>query len=556
MRWQSSRIEKAFLVSVLLALSSPAAEFATRADWPSYGGTHAALRYSALDQINNFNVDRLVPVWLFQTGDPESGLQATPIVLDGVMYVSSASNWVFALDAAAGRLLWEYRFPLPKRPELGYGRQNRGVAVGQGRVFMGTADNQVVALDQKTGRELWRVQVEDERQCGCNITGAPLVVKDLVIAGVTGGDSAHRGYLTAFDARTGRMRWRFYTIPAPGEKGSETWPGDSWRFGGGATWMTGSYDADLDLLYWGVGNASSDLNKSHRRGDNLYTCSIIALDPATGKLRWHYQEVPQDVWDYDAAFELILADIPLNGQTRKVLMQPTKTGYVWMLDRVTGELLKTWRFAKHVNWITGITENGKLVGRLEPEVGKTKLICPSAIGAKNWNQSAYSLQTGWLYIPVQEICNDLTALDQEPSEGKAFVSGRWEMKAPPGGKIEGYIAAYDPRTGERRWTAPATTWVLASLLATAGDVVFGGDPEGYFFALDARTGKRLWSFQTGGGHRGSAVTYSVNGRQYVATPTGWGSIVGGAHQMIWPDQPMPRGGSALVVFALPPEDAK
>jgi alcohol dehydrogenase (cytochrome c) len=315
--------------------------------------------------------------------------------------------------------------------------------------------------------------------------------------------------------------------------------------------MTGSYDPDLDLLYWGVGNAANDLNAVHRRGDNLYTASIIALNPDTGKLKWHYQEVPQDVWDFDSTFEIILADLPVDGQSRKVLLQPTKTGYVWMLDRTNGRFLKAWKFAKNVNWVAGITENGKLLNRVEPEIGKTKMVCPSAIGAKNWNQAAFSLRTNWLYIPVQEICNDLTAREEEVSEGKPYTGGNWEMKPPPGGKVEGYIAAYDARTGERQWTAPASTWILASVLATAGDLVFSGDPEGNFFALDARTGKRLWSIQTGGGHRGSAVTYSIKGRQYVATPSGWGSIVGGAHSAFFPDRPAPRGGSSLVVFALP-----
>jgi len=533
-----------------------AADFATRSDWPSYGGTPSALRYSALDQINTANVARMTPAWMFQTGDPESGLQATPIVVNGVMYLSTASNWVFALDAATGQVRWEYRFPLPKDAEMPYARQNRGVAVGHGRVFMGTADNHVVALDQQTGEELWRVNVEDWRQCGCSITGAPLIVKDMVIAGVTGGDSAHRGYLDAFDVRTGRLRWRFYTIPAPGEPGSETWSGDGWRLGGGSSWMTGSYDPDLDLLYWGIGNAAADLYAGRRRGDDLYTCSIVALDPNTGKLRWHYQEVPQDMWDFDAAFELILADLPVNGRPRKVVMQATKTGYVWMLDRTNGQFLKAWRFANSVNWVSGITEDGKLLDRREPEIGKTKMVCPSAIGAKNWNQAAFSLATGWMYIPVQEICNDLTGQEQEAVEGKTFIGGNWVMKPPPGGKVEGYIAAYDPLTGERKWTAPATTWILASVLATAGGLVFSGDPEGYFFALDARTGKRLWRFQTGGGHRGSSITYAVNGRQYVATPSGWGSVVGASHTAFWPDRPAPQGGSALVVFALPQEDAR
>ena len=540
---------KFFCILGALAAALSAAEVATTKDWPSYGGTHSALRFSALDQINTSNVKALAPAWMFQTGDYENGLQATPIAIDGVIYLSTSSARVYALDGASGRVIWEYRFNLGKG--LGYGKQNRGVAVGHGRVFLGTADNHMVAVDQATGEELWRVNVEDSRQCGCNITGAPLLVKDVVVAGVTGGDSAHRGYLTAFDVKTGRMRWRFYTIPGPGEKGHESWPGESWRFGGGSTWMTGSYDPELNLLYWGVGNASPDLDASKRRGDNLYTCSIVALDPDTGKLKWHYQEVPQDVWDYDAAFELYLVDLPIAGRARKVVMQATKTGYVWMLDRTNGEFLKAWPFAKHINWVSGITEDGKLAGRLEPQLGTSKLVCPSAIGAKNWNQGAYSPHTGWLYLPVQEVCNDLVAHEDDVPEGSPFTGGNWVMKPPPGGKLEGYLAAYNPLTGERKWTFPVTTWILASVLATAGDLVFSGDPEGNFFALDAKTGTRLWSFQTGAGHRGSAITYSIGGRQYVATPTGWGSSVGDFHPHLWTDTPTPRAGSALLVFALP-----
>ncbi len=536
-------------------LTSPvlAADGATQNDWPSYGGTQAAWRYSALDQVNTGNVQKLAPAWVFQTGDYENGLQATPIVIDGVLYLSTSSNWVFALDGATGRVIWEYHFPLDPTARFQYSKQNRGVAVAYGRVFMGTADNHMVALDQKTGEEVWRVNVEDSRQCGCNITGAPLAVEDMVVTGVTGGDSAHRGYLTAFDARTGRLRWRFYTIPGPGEKGHETWPGESWRFGGGSTWMTGSFDPELNLLYWGIGNASSDINPSKRRGDNLYTASVVALNPDTGKLQWYYQEVPQDSFDYDSAYEVILADLPIGGRTRKILIHPTKSGYVWMLDRTNGQFLKAWPFVKHSNWISGITEDGKLVGRLDPEVGKIKLICPSAIGGKSWNQAAFSPRTGWVYLPVIEMCNDLIARDEDAEEGKGFIGGNWIMKPPPGDKQEGYLAAFDPRTGQRQWTVTATTWFMASVLATAGDLVFTGDPEGNFFALDARAGAKLWSFQTGGGHRGSAVTYSIEGRQYIATPTGWGSIVGGAQRALWPNAPVPRPGSALFVFALPNE---
>jgi len=533
------------------ALAWCAGDGATRASWPSYGGTYSAWRYSALDQIHRGNVRKLAPAWVFQTGDYENGLQSTPIALDGVLYFSTSNSWAFAVDGATGKALWEYRFPLSKAVPL-YGKQNRGVAVGRGRVFLGTADNHIVGLDQRSGAEVWRVNVEDSRQCGCNITGAPLAVKDLVIVGVTGGDSAHRGYLTAFDANTGRMRWRFYTIPGPGEKGSETWPGESWRYGGGATWMTGSFDPDLNLLYWGIGNPAADLNAASRPGDNLYTGSVVALDPDTGKLKWHYQEIPQDVWDFDAAYEMMLVDLPVRGRARKVLVHVTKSGFTWVLDRATGEFLTAWPYVKNYNWITGIAPDGKLLGRNEPEKDKIKPLCPSAIGGKSWNQSAYSPRTGWVYVPVLEICNDLMVRDEDPQEGRGYSGGNWVMRAPPGAKQESYLAAFDPVTGKRQWSVPANTWLMASVLATAGDLIFTGDPEGNFFALDAVNGARLWSFATGAGHRGSAITYAVRGRQYIATPTGWGSLIGQAHSALWPGTP-PRPGSALFVFALPEE---
>src|SRR6266404_916858 len=242
----------------LILVSAHAEDGATRDDWPHYGGTQLAWRYSALDQINASNVKKLVPAWVFQTGDYEMGLQATPIVIDGVLYLTTSRNQVYALDATSGSTIWQYKYPLPRGPVV-YGPQNRGVAVGGGKVFVGTFDNYLLAIDQKTGRESWKVNVDDAKQCGCNITAAPLIVKDKVIVGGTGGDSAHRGYLTAFNASTGRRAWRFWTIPAAGEKGNETWKGDSWKFGGGAPWMTGSFDPDLNLIYWGMGNAASDL---------------------------------------------------------------------------------------------------------------------------------------------------------------------------------------------------------------------------------------------------------------------------------------------------------
>ena len=530
---------KLAIVSLILSVLPVSAENAgTRENWPSYGGTSHAWRYSALDQIRADNVRRLTPVWVFQTGDYADALQATPIVIDGVMYVSTAMSWVFALDAATGKPLWEYKYPPPQiNPR--YGNQNRGVAVGHGRVFLGTMDNHLVALDQKTGRELWNVTVEDPIYCGCNITGAPLIVKDKIIAGVTGGDSAHRGYLTAFDVRTGRLAWRFYTIPAPGEKGSETWPGDSWRFGGGATWMTGSYDSELNLLYWGVGNPAADFDVVERRGHNLYTGSVIALDPDTGKLKWHYQEIPQDVWDYDATYECILADLPVKGRTRKVLLHFNKAGYVWVLDRVTGEFIGAWPHVQHINWVKGITETGELVGRNEPERGKTKTFCPGAIGGRSWNHAAFSPRTNLLYSTALEVCSDITPMAQNPEPGASFFGGAFSMKAPAGDRPRGYIAAYDPVTGKRAWTWDYPYYLLASIVATAGDLIFSGDPEGNFFALDARTGAKLWSFQTGAGQ--SRVSRYVRGWR---TP-----VYRDADRMGHPDRPDLSGAVARCALA-------
>ena len=304
-------------------------------NWLTYYGSYKSWRYSELAQIHVGNVKRLTPVWAFESGFDDGGMQSTPLVVDGVMVISTASNHIFTLDAATGRQLWRYDYPTPDEIPAVYGNWNRGVAIAHGLVFMGTLDNHLVAVDLKSGREVWKVEVEDAKQCGCNITGAPLIVKDMVVTGVTGGDSAHRGYLNAFDAKTGRHRWRFWTIPGPGEPGNETWKGDSWKYGGGSTWITGTYDPELDLLYWGVGNPAADFYGESRRGDNLYTESIIALDPDNGQLAWHYQQIPYDVWDYDSAYEIVLLDTQIDGKPRKILVNPNKSGYVWVLDRTT-----------------------------------------------------------------------------------------------------------------------------------------------------------------------------------------------------------------------------
>jgi alcohol dehydrogenase (cytochrome c) len=549
------------LAAFLLLAASACAQTATNADWPDYGGTPASLRYSALDRINTSNVSKLTPAWIFQTGDYAENLQSTPLVIAGVMYVITPRAHVFALDAATGRLIWQYSFADAHSPLPGINGvfvQNRGLAVAEGKVFFGTVDDHLVALDQKTGHEAWMVSVDDPRQCGCNIGAAPLIVKDKVIVGGNNGDGAHRGYITAFNANTGRLAWRWYVVPGPGEKGNETWKGDSWKFGGGSPWLTGSFDPELNLVYWGTGNAGSDFydaaripGKDKSKDVNLYTASVVALDADTGKLKWHYQEIPDDIWDFDAAYESLLIDREMKGRMRKLLVHMNKSGLTFVLDRATGEFLGVFSTPEIQNWISGVTEDGKLVGRNEPAPGKPLTWCPGVAGAKSWNGMAYSPRTGLMYVPINELCNTVTATTDAGKEGKGFMNGNFDMNLPPNRTTYSHLDAWDPVTGKRLWSDPYKYVLLASVLATAGDLVFTGDPEGFFFAVNARTGEKLWSYQTGAGNRGSSITYSVSGKQYVATPTGWqGSLVGGGAAGLFPDQSF-RMGSTLVVFALP-----
>lgn len=533
---------------------------ATHDNWPHYGGTQFSWRYSALNQINATNVKNLSPAWIFQTGDYAESLESTPIVVDSTMYLITPRAHVFALDAATGRLIWQYEYSRVRggAPPGSAGNfvQNRGLAVGDGKVFFGTLDSNLVALDQKTGHEVWKVAVDDVRQCGCNIGAAPLIAGDKVITGGNNGDGAHRGYITAFYMKTGRLAWRWYVVPGPGETGSETWKDDSWKFGGGAPWLTGSFDPSLNLVYWGTGNAGSDFYDRERVGSkskdvNLYTASVVALDADTGKLRWHYQEVPDDIWDFDSAYESILIDREFKGRMRKLLVHMNKSGLTFVLDRATGEFLGVFSVPEVRNWITGVTEDGKLVGRNEPEPGKTLNYCPSVAGAKSWNSMAWSPRTGLLYAPVNEICNSVTPTTDAGKEGAGFMNGAFDVNLPPNRTTYSHLDAWDPVTGKRVWSYPYKYVLLASVLATAGDLVFTGDPEGFFFALNARTGAKLWSYQTGAGNRGSAIAYAVNGREFIATPTGWqGSLVGGAAASLFPDQQW-HMGSTLVVFALP-----
>jgi alcohol dehydrogenase (cytochrome c) len=519
-------------------------------NWLTYFGNYRAWSFSPLNQITRENVKQLVPVWAFSTGELRGGLTSAPLVIDGVLYLIGPRNRLFALDAATGTQIWSYFYPLPDR-STPLSNGTRGIAFGYGMLYLGTLDNHLVAIDAKTGHEAWNVEIEDARKCGCNVTSAPLVVKDKVIVGVTGGDSAHRGYLNAFDAETGKHIWRFNTIPAPGEPGSETWSEDSWKWGGASTWFTGSYDPELNLVYWGVGNPSSDFYGEGRKGTNLYSDSLIALDADTGRLRWYYQETPHDLYDFDSDPEPVLIDVFRDGRERKIVLHASKNGYAYVLDRETGRFINAFPYAQRITWTKGLDKDGKPTGVVIPEAGKDYLFCPGASGGRNWVHSAYSPRTDWWYNTGFEVCNTITPKKMEVAEGESWLAGDRVLKPSP--TTSPHIDAFDPVTGKIEWTHLTKYVNVSSLLATAGDLIFGGDVEGSAFALDAKTGEKIWSFNTGGGIGGPTVSFSVKGRQYVAVPSGGGVFVESFVPAMWPESRshFPQPASTLFVFALP-----
>ncbi len=521
-------------------------------NWLTYYGGYPAWSYSSLTQVTRDNIRRLTPVWAFAAGFPISnpslrpGLEAAPLVVDGVLYLVGMQNNVYALDAVSGRLLWNYIHPWPDADIPGM-KGARGLAFGEGMIFMGSQDDHLIALDAKTGKVAWNVPLDNVFQCKCSLTSPPLYVRGKVITGVAGGDGPFRGYLKAVDARTGRLLWQFNTIPAPGEPGSETWTGDSWKTGGVATWLQGSYDPELNLVYWGTGNAYPDLQGAGRSGDNLYASSLLALDPDSGKLKWYFQEIPHDVYDFDSNMEPVLLDVKEGSRTRKLVLHSSKNGYAYLLDRETGKFLSAFPYAATVIWSQGLDDNGKPRNPFIPSAENVDhLTCPGTAGARNFNHSAYSPRTGWWYTSSSELCSHMTV----PEKGKPAIlrAGRaLNPDSPP------YIAAFDPLTGKKQWTFFTKYVNQSSLLATAGNLIFGGDMDGDAFALDAQTGKKLWSFNTGARIVAPPVAYAVNGRQFVAIASGGGSLADSVVPIFWPEtgNRLPQTGATLFVFALP-----
>ena len=503
-------------------------------NWLTYSGNYAGQRYSTLDQITQANVKNLELQWVFQVRSlgASDKFEATPIVVDGVMYTVSPPNDVVALDAVTGRVFWRYNHNVAPAARVCCGRVNRGVAILGNRVFMGTIDGRVVALNAKTGAVEWNVAI-DRPEAGYSITVAPLVVKDKLILGPAGGEYGIRGYILALDPNTGKELWRIYTIPEPGKPGSETWSNDAWRTGGGPIWTTGTYDPELNLMYWGTGNPGPDWNGDSRPGDNLYTDSVLALDPDTGALKWHYQFSPHDEFDYDSTQVPVLAEIQWQGQMRKVLMTANRNGVFYVLDRTNGQFLKATPFTK-VNWVDGWDAKGRPNKVLHPTQEGT-LIYPNNQGATNWYSPSYSPRTGFFYIPTWADTFSVYRKTPGPdsvryTEGQQFtgtfptmavpalVAAQTNVRMPQDGY--GSIQAVDPKTGERRWEFKMNDVTDTGVLSTATDLVFAGGREGYFFALDAKTGALLWKSMLGGQVASGPMSYSVNGKQYVAIAAG------------------------------------
>src|SRR5690625_15377 len=518
-------------------------------NWLTYYGTYDGQRYSELDQINKDNVSRLSPAWVFQAGavGMQSGastysFEAAPIVVDGVMYVAGPDGKCWAIDAKTGEELWRYKHASPYDVSLCCGNVNRGVAVGHGKVYMVTLNAHIIALDATTGKKVWDAPNGDVR-AGESGTVAPLIVKDVVICGSSGGEFGVRGHLDAFDAETGERRWRCYTIPKPGEPGAETWPddGEAWQRGGANCWVTPTYDPELELLYQGTGNPAPDFDGAVRPGDNLYTDSVVAVDVNTGEIRWHYQFTPHDLWDYDSTMECLLFDAP---DGRKLLAHADKNGYFFVLDRTNGELIRVCPFVDRLTW-GEISPEGEVTPKVYPdEEGVPVHFWPGPGGGKEWTHMAYSQQTGLIYIPVQEVGGTATRRRREFKESIPYWGAGVAVDLDD---FYGFVSAVDPLTGEEKWRWRNEYPMCASTLATAGGLVFQGTPTGEFVALDAETGEKLWSFQCGSGHHSSPTTYTVDGRQYIAVPTGWGGWLEG----FLPGLLGASAGDALFVFALP-----
>jgi PQQ-dependent dehydrogenase (methanol/ethanol family) len=494
-------------------------------NWLHYWGDFQGTHYSPLKEINPANVRQLQAKWAIQLPG-SSTIEATPLVVDGIMYTSGQPGTVVALDARTGRQIWRYTRPQKIRNPSEINPFNRGVAMLGNRVFFGTLDAALVALDGRTGLPLWEVAVADT-MLGYSITSAPLVVKDKVIVGVTGGEFGARGFLDAYDAASGTRLWRWYAVPAPGEFGNDTWAGESWKVGGSPMWLTGSFDPALNLLYWTVGNPGPQIDRSSRAGDNLFSDSVVALDPDTGERKWHYQFTPNDGHDWDSAQDVILVDRVWHGQPRKLLLHADRNGMFYVLDRTNGRLLSGTPFV-YQNWNHGFDPNGRplIVPGSNSSPEGSFYVYPTVGGATNFQAPSYSPITGWMYLEYTENGQQYISVPAQYEAGRQYLgrapaAGGSKGPAPGEPAPSAGVKAIDPETGKTMWDFKIFQGSNTNgVMATAGGVLFAATREGHLVALDAKTGKFLWRFQTGGNMAASPMSYAVDGKQYVAVSAG------------------------------------
>lgn len=524
-------------------------------NWPRYHRTDDGWRFSPLKQINRDNVSNIRAMWMHHTGDIANGMQATPIVLDGVIYYVGPNNNVYAVDGSNGKTIWHYQPELDEIVnEVFYTNASRGVTVGHGMVYLGTLDGRMIALDQGSGEVKWETQVipveQMRKEFGILFSSPPQLAGDILYGGTTGGDQPQAGRIFAVNAKTGAKAWTFQTLLL---NDKSEWPGDSGKVGGGGAWLPGQYDASTDTIFIGTSNAAPDFHSEGRKGDNKWAASYLALEGKTGKVKYAHQEVPHDVYDYDASYEGTF--IKHNG--KDLIVHLNKGGHVFVYEKDTMKLHNVWEFAEHINWVEKIDpKTGALVNRVDPVEGVEITFCPYLLGARSWNHSAYNPETGLWYSNAQEACNTVTSAPTDPAtvDNPAALSlGVSAIAAhkPPGtSKATARLDARDPVTGKVAWSIPYTLPGYGSVMTTAGGLVFNGDPYGDVHAYDAKTGKELWRFNVGSGIRAGIVSYSAKGKQYILVPFGWGSLAPGFAAGAFPGINEQPGASGMIAFAL------
>jgi alcohol dehydrogenase (cytochrome c) len=527
------------IIGVVLYLSTGNGTKAAASDpnaWTMYGKDYGNTRYSPLSDINTSNVAGLKMAWAHSMGTLFSQ-ESTPIVIGDTLYVTSSTGprFVYALDAKSGMQKWVHEFDIPKNvKQYGCcGQVNRGAAFSNGKLFIGRLDGKLTALDAKTGNELWTQTVVDYKQ-GSVITSPPLIVKNLVVSGFGGGEYGARGYITAFNQETGAVAWKTWTVPGAGEPGSETWKGDSWQHGGGVAWLIGSYDPQLNLIYYGTSNpgpwnasvrgtGTSDYGKF----SNLYTASTLALDADSGKIIWHFQTTPHDAWDYDGVNELVLADVEIKGRKVPAMFKADRNGFFYVANRKTGELISAEPFI-FLNWATGVdlkTGKPKEVAEKRPRVGfLAKDICPNLVGGKNWQPMAFNPDTGLVYVTANNVCMDMEDTEVSYRRGMFYLGKEFPTHPGPGG-FGGELLAWDPVNQKKVWSVKEKFPFNSGTMTTGGNLVFYGDFEGDFKAVDATTGKVLWNKHLGSGITAAPMTYKVDGKQYVAVVAGRSKVL-------------------------------